>query len=91
MNYRGNEFTRKDGYVEPYFGKEYGNGLSAGNTVKRGHPAEMMSMSLERVLGVDYRAEPKVTKDSLESLQKFYNDDREFFDLVVGLLFHWKP
>ncbi|MDR1934209.1 MAG: hypothetical protein LBS49_01210 [Candidatus Accumulibacter sp.] len=87
LNYASNELTRKDKYVGAYFGKEYGYGLSVGDTVKRGQPMEMMSMSLERVLGVDYLANPNTLKD----LRKFYIDDREFFDLVVGLLFHWKP
>jgi len=77
--YAGNEVTRKDKYVDPYQGKEY----AAGGAL------EMMTMAFESVLGLsgtgwlgDYRR--RVFSD-------FYAKDREMFDFVVGLLFHWKP
>ncbi|GHU32028.1 hypothetical protein FACS189497_13350 [Betaproteobacteria bacterium] len=41
-------------------------------------PLEVMSMAMETVLGG-------------EDLSKLYNEDREMFDFVVGLIFHWKP
>jgi hypothetical protein len=43
-----------------------------------GDPREVMTMAMETVLGG-------------EDLSRLYNEDREMFDFVVGLLFHWKP
>ena len=73
------EMTRKDGYANPYQGKEY-NGV----------PLEVMSVGLEYVLAVrDLYGNVKT--ECLSNFIKMYNEDREMFDLVVGLLFHWEP
>lgn len=49
--------------------------------VYRGRGAlEVMSIGLEYVLGGD-----------MKNLRLLYTGDRPMFDLVVGLLFHWKP
>ena len=43
-----------------------------------GGALEVMTMSMQTVIG---------GKD----FKKLYNKDREMFDFIVGLLFHWKP
>ncbi len=74
--YARNELTRRDKYIDAYQGKEYSGGRAL----------EVMSMALETTLAVDPAA-----KHSLTRFNKLYNEDREMFDFVVGLLFHWKP
>jgi hypothetical protein len=80
--YRDDEKTRKDHYIHPYFGKEYD-----------GDPREMMTMALQTLLGVDdsTKADPAVRAKALRELQTFYNEDRELFNLTLGLLLRWKP
>lgn len=74
--YRRDEWARRDKYINPYQGKEYaGRGA-----------LEVMSMALESVLGIDPSARHTLTR-----FNKLYNEDREMFDFVIGLLFHWKP
>lgn len=74
-NYSHDELTHKDHYTNPYQGKEY-----------KGYGAlEVMTMAFEYVLGMDGSS-----KNS-EWFRKLYTDDREMFDFVTGLLFHWKP
>jgi hypothetical protein len=52
-----------------------------------------MAMALETLLGVDYatKATPAVRAKALRELQKFYNQDRELFNLTLGLLLRWRP
>ena len=72
------EFTRKDKYVSPYYGKEY-----------KGEPLEVMTMAFEAVLGgreLNFEGKPLAN-----SLHNLYNKDREMLNLVVGLLFGWRP
>ena len=45
-DYRADEVTRKDHYIDPYFGKEYGG---------KGTALEVMTMSFEHVLSSDIR------------------------------------
>jgi hypothetical protein len=80
--YKPYEMTRKDHYIDPFFGKE-----------SFGAPRELMPMSLQTLLGVDYatNADPVVRERALEKLQKLYNTDRELFNLTLGLLLRWKP
>lgn len=47
-----------------------------------GRPLEVMTVALETILG---------EQDAGEGFRSLYNRDREMFDFVVGLLFHWKP
>jgi hypothetical protein len=49
-----------------------------------GDPREVMTMAFQTVLAGD-KWKGGIFFDRL------YNDDREMFDFVVGLLFHWKP
>jgi SPP1 gp7 family putative phage head morphogenesis protein len=72
------ETGRPDGYFERYQGREYGD-----------RPLEVVTMAMEAVLG-----------PALEGIQNFrtnrylvdmYRGDRAMFDLVVGMLFHFKP
>jgi hypothetical protein len=72
--YEKDELTRRDHYIDVYWGKDY-----------NGEPKEVMTMALQTVLS-GYE-----TKESGEMFGKLYNDDREMFDFVVGLLFNWKP
>lgn len=77
------EVTRKDQYVDPYQGKEYGEG-----------PLEVMTMALQAVLGAGARQPPFQNVRHLaaeEYLRTVYTKDREMFDFTVGLLFHWRP
>ena len=74
--YDDHEVSRPDGYIDPYQGREYGEGQAM----------EMMSMAMEYVVGVD----PAFT-ENLETFARMYHEDREMFDLTLGLLFHWMP
>lgn len=79
LGYASGEVTRKDGYRNPYQGKEYAHVPSK--------PAlEVMTMAFEDVLGL---AEP--TKKRIAAFEDVYKKDREMFDFVVGLLRWWKP
>lgn len=75
-SYRADERARPDKYINPYQGKEYSSGGAL----------EVMTMALEYVLGAD-----PARRETLQDLRRVYNEDRELFDFVVGLLFHWKP
>lgn len=75
--YARTEMTREDHYVHPYMGKEY-SGRGA---------LEVMSMALESVLSAAGSRAPH----RIDDLRKMYTQDRELFDLAVGLLFGWKP
>lgn len=77
--YASNEVTRKDKYTNPYQGKEY----AAGGAL------EMMTMAFENVLGLSGAGWLRGYR--LRVFSDFYTKDREMFDFVVGLLFHWKP
>ncbi|MCV2359641.1 phage head morphogenesis protein [Paucibacter sp. TC2R-5] len=80
MRYKSNELTREDGYINPYQGKEYG---------PRG-ALEVMTMAFESVLGA--AGGPSASWGKAErSFSQLWSADREMFDLVVGLLHHWKP
>ncbi len=73
------EYTRKDNYANAYQGKEY--------AWNKGREAlEVMSMAFEAVLG--YTAGDANTE---EKLREMYTTDRPMVELVVGLLFGWKP
>ncbi|MDR3352308.1 MAG: hypothetical protein LBO00_04730 [Zoogloeaceae bacterium] len=50
-----------------------------------GEPLEVMTMGFKTVLS-GYK-----TKESGKWFEKLYNNDREIFDFVVGILFNWKP
>ncbi len=78
-SYKANEVTREDKYIDPYQGKEYAQGGAL----------EVMTMAFESVIGLD-KGHPSFTR-RLENFKKMYRNDREMFDFVVGLLFHWKP
>lgn len=47
-------------------------------------PLEVMTMAFESVLG--YKS-----TDRRDYFRRIYRDDREMFDLVIGLLFRWSP
>lgn len=78
LNYASDEVTREDHYTNPYQGREYtGEGLS----YRGRHGAlEVMTMALEDVLG-----------GNPARLQRMVQADREMFDLVMGLLYHYDP
>jgi hypothetical protein len=73
QDYRRDEMTRKDNYINPYWGKEYD-----------GAPLETMTMAMQTVLS------GRAWKDGF-FFKRLYTKDREMFDFVVGLLFHWRP
>lgn len=74
-NYRRDELTREDHYINAYFGKEY-----------HGSAKEVMTMAVESVLS---------RNNSLSAADHPFADllhnDRELFDLVIGVLFHYAP
>jgi hypothetical protein len=78
-SYDLSEVTRKDKYIDPYQGKEY----------VQGGALEVMTMAFENVLGMAGAGWLKGHRARLFS--DSYTKDREMFDFVVGLLFHWKP
>lgn len=45
-----------------------------------GQPMEVMTMAFESLLG-----------DRIDDFRSLYTFDREMFELLVGLLFHWRP
>jgi len=70
------EVTREDKYINPYQGKEY-----SGYSYLGKHGAlEVMTMAFEDVLG-----------GNPLRLEKVIQHDREMFNLVIGLLFHYVP
>jgi hypothetical protein len=75
QRYAPHEVTRKDHYIDAYFGKEYGDK----------NAKEVMTMSIEAVLGVTGE------RKTLDRFADIMNRDRELANLVVGLLFKWKP
>ncbi|MGI9212615.1 MAG: hypothetical protein ACR2HF_09090 [Methylococcaceae bacterium] len=75
------ELTRKDKYVNPYQGREYGEG----------HALEVMTMAFEYVLGYNEEDNDKIRQYRLTQFKQLYLEDRNLFDFVVGLLFHWNP
>jgi hypothetical protein len=82
-HYDASEVARKDGYANPYQGKEYS-----------GRAAEVMTMALQAVLGVSQTTKPESASNAIkaaEFFRKVYTEDREMVDFTVGLLFHWKP
>jgi hypothetical protein len=76
-NYGTDEVTREDKYVEPYQGRIYG--ANSGNLGKHG-ALEVMTMAFEDALGGDI-ARTKAMVDG----------DREMLDLVIGLLYRYRP
>jgi SPP1 gp7 family putative phage head morphogenesis protein len=75
--YRPDELGRNGGYIDPYFGKEYSESLAYRG---RNGALEMMSMSIETVLGGED-----------DAFFKLRDHDREIFDLTVGVLFGMRP
>jgi hypothetical protein len=75
--YGVDEVSRKDGYYNPYQGREY---KRAGGY----EPAEVMTMSFEPLVG-----EPDLA--NAEKLRQFFKGDSDMVKLALGLLFHWEP
>ena len=75
FNYRLDEVTREDHYINAYFGKEY-----------EGSAKEVMTMAIESVI---YRNSPLTASE--HPFSDLLKNDRELFDLVVGVLFHYAP
>lgn len=73
--YAASEVAREDDYIHPYMGKEY-----SGRNVGRAGALEVMSLSLEWMLG------PNAIQR-----ERFAEFDRELFDMTLGLLFHYAP
>jgi len=76
-HYASNEVAREDKYIHAYQGKIY----SGGNRYLGKHGAmEVITMAFESVFG----GRP-------DTLEKLVADDREMFNLVMGVLFHYVP
>ncbi len=76
--YGTDEVTREDKYVHPYQGREYSH-PSLPYQGKHG-ALEVMTMAFEDVLANDARR-----------LADLLSKDREMFNLVIGLLYHYVP
>ena len=80
--YGKDEVTRKDGYYNPYQGREYQH-------KEKGYQAmEMLTMAFEPIIGHyedNYRS-----KKTAENLINMKLMDPEMFELAIGLLFHHK-
>jgi len=75
----GPERAREDGYIDPYFGKEY---RLPGEYYSGRHGAlEVMTMSVEALLS------PRTDVD----FERFIREDRELAELTTGLLFNYAP
>jgi hypothetical protein len=75
--YASNEVTREDKYIHVYQGKIY----SGGNRYLGKHGAmEVITMAFESVFG-----------NRPDVVEKLVRDDREMFNLVLGVLFHYVP
>ncbi len=77
--YGRSELARRGGYLDPYFGKEYGDSLGLSYRGRAG-ALEVMSMSFECLLARDEA-----------TFFLFRELDRELFDLTVGVLFSLRP
>lgn len=77
-NYRPNEKTRKDDYLEPYMGKEYEH--NAHQYTGRAGALEMMTVAYQMLLGGDGR-----------EFRRLYSEDRELLELSLALLLRYKP
>ncbi len=75
FNYRLDEMTREDHYINAYFGKEY-----------NGSAKEVMTMAIESVI---HRNSPLTASE--HPFTDLLKNDRELFDLVIGVLFHYAP
>ena len=74
LSYARGEVTRKDGYRNPHQGREYAHVAS--------NPAlEVMTMAFEDILGLAESTSRRIT-----AFKDVYRNDREMFDIVVGLL-----
>lgn len=76
--YAIHEVTRKDGYVTPYQGRIYSG--SGSRYLGKSGALEVMTIAFEYVLG-----------GSPQHLEKLLEADREMFDLVIGVLYHYVP
>ncbi len=77
-DYGDDEVAQEDHYVNPYQGRVYNY---AGMAYKGKHGAlEVMTMAFEDVLG-----------GNASRLVRLVEHDREMFDLVMGLLYHYVP
>lgn len=72
------EVTREDHYYNPYQGRTYAK--RAGQYNGRYGALEVMTMAFEPVLG-----------GNTKLLEGLLDRDREMFDLVLGLLYHYEP
>ncbi len=75
FNYRNDELTREDNYINAYFGKEY-----------NGSAKEVMTMAIESVMSRD-----SPLNGSEHPFSDLLKNDRELFDLVIGVLFNYAP
>ena len=78
---------RKDQYVDPYFGREYGDPMLTGPGYDPDRPAmEVMTRAFQMLF------HPLPGKDGIDiDLDKLVRDDPEMLDLALGLLFHYDP
>lgn len=76
--YADYEEARRDAYISPYMGKEYKP--SPRMYTGRAGALEMMPMTFDGILGMN-----------TDKFLRLLREDRELFDLAVGLLMHYDP
>ena len=86
--YAWSEVARKDGYYDPYVGREYSNDPDA--------PAqEVLTMSFDKLLGKVDKGSTRQSVRRAEHDTKLFFDfiriDQPLFDTALGLLFTYKP
>lgn len=69
INYRPDEVTKPDKFIEPYMGKVYQK-----NRTGYGGALEMMSMAMEYLMG-----------NSTAKFMKLFTQDRPFLEMIVGV------
>lgn len=78
--YESHEVARRDKYIDPYFGREYGVPNSGRNPAGQGSPWEVLPMTFQSLLSGDARL-----------FDEFVRADPELASLGLGLLWYWKP
>ena len=81
--YRPSELCKKDAYIDAYFGKEYPG-------EKDGRALELFAMTMQIVLGAGSQMAAGSRRSAID-FETLYTQDRELFDFVIGVLFHWRP
>lgn len=73
-NYRANEVTKKDDFISPYIGKDYGD-----------HATEVLSIGLESIFEPGNGHIQSINADGTRVIKKI-TDDPEYLNFIIGLI-----